>query len=418
MHTAPVAFQWVMITADRTAPRPVSPANYGFLVDELHHWERDGLVDADTAAAIRARYVESRRFGLAQIVLGLGSAFVVIGLIWLVASNLDQLSPLLRFGVVAAIWLGLTIGSERLEGIVAAAGRLLAAGAFGAVVFQAAQSLQVPAYEPRLLLAWGLGATLYAYAVRSLAALVIGLGALTWWFVWQIAQSAHGILGFITALVLAAVVMTAVAALHPRDLDAFAGVWRFVGALLLFAGLFGASLPMYDKRGSWPPGATIGVLVAVGLAAVAMVRARARSDRLELAGLAGLAVTGVLLALWWPRVTTGGNGVGADALTPQMWLRTGASLLVYLAAVAWIAVVGEWRSSPALTALAMAAVVLYVTVQSWAVFAPIISGATLFLVVGVIMLTTGVLAERTRRRLARDDADTTTKSTDTDGATA
>ena len=43
-----------------------------------------------TAEAIRARYVASRRFTLSRIVLTLGACFVGLGLVWLVASNLDE----------------------------------------------------------------------------------------------------------------------------------------------------------------------------------------------------------------------------------------------------------------------------------------------------------------------------------------
>ena len=53
--------------------------------------------------------------------------------------------------------------------------RIMAALTFGAVVMQAAQSLQVPAYEPQLLAWWGLGALVHAYVVRGVGPLVVGL---------------------------------------------------------------------------------------------------------------------------------------------------------------------------------------------------------------------------------------------------
>jgi hypothetical protein len=57
------------------------------------------------------------------------------------------------------------------------------------------------------------------------------------------------------------------------------------------------------------------------------------------------------------------------------------------------------RDLPALTGLATAALVLFTTVQSFAVFAPIISGASLFLAVGLVLLASGYLFDRARRRL-------------------
>jgi hypothetical protein len=66
------------------------------------------------------------------------------------------------------------------------------------------------------------------------------------------------------------------------------------------------------------------------------------------------------------------------------------------------------RSSTRLTVLGTAALVLFTTVQSFAVFAPIITGATLFLILGGILLGSGYLFNRGRRRLL----------TNLDGATA
>ena len=146
------------------ARHAASPAQLAWLEAELRGWYAEGLVDDTTARAIRSRYVEVRKVTLARIVLTLGACFVGLGLIWLVASNLDELAPLTRFLLMLVLWLGFVAAAEVLatrrdrEGDVASpvvgAVRLLAAGAFGAVVFQAAQSLQVPAYEPLLVGVW------------------------------------------------------------------------------------------------------------------------------------------------------------------------------------------------------------------------------------------------------------------------
>ena len=101
----------------------------------------------------------------------LGGAFLSVGVLWLVASNLDRLSPGVRFGGVVLVWLAAVVGAEAARRAPARALRspplrLLGAAAFGGVVFQAAQSLQVPAYAPHLLGTWAAGALLQAYAVR------------------------------------------------------------------------------------------------------------------------------------------------------------------------------------------------------------------------------------------------------------
>ena len=91
-----------------------TPGQLHWLEGELAHWQSEGLVDPVAASAIRNRYVASRRFTLSHIVLTLGACFVGLGLIWLVASNLDQMSPLVRFLLMVVIWLGLIGAAEVL----------------------------------------------------------------------------------------------------------------------------------------------------------------------------------------------------------------------------------------------------------------------------------------------------------------
>ena len=391
------------------AVHAASPAQLHWLEAELRSWHAEGLVDDATAGAIRSRYVEVRKVTLARIVLTLGACFVGLGLIWLVASNLDALPPLGRFALVVAIWLGLVAAAEVLatrrdrEGDVASpvvgAARLLAAGAFGAVVFQAAQSLQVPAYEPLLVGVWGLGAVLWAYAVRGVAPLVLGVVLLAVWFVWQVGSAADDAFSLSTAIAAAGLAAVAVGRRHggPRPRRARPAVARGRGrprpprAVPRRPALRVGGVP--GRSGCSGPVAG----VAVVLAALAALRGDT-VDRLEV-GLAalGLALT-VGLGLW---------RYDADSLQPEdlsagAWVRAFLAVAAYLVVASGYAVLGGMRDTGRLTWLATAALVVFVTTQAFAVFAPILSGATLFLVVGVVLLATGVLADRGRRRLVRE----------------
>ncbi len=380
----------------------VTPGQLAWLEGELRSWQADGLIADDVAQAIRGRYLASRRFSLTRLLLALGAAFVAAGLIWLVAANLDQLSPLARFAVVTALWLGLVVAAELLAGRrereedrnspVVGALRVLAAAAFGAVVFQAAQSLQVPAYEAALVGWWALGALLYAYAVGGVSPLLLGVVLGTVWFTWQSAEAADGLLGFVAAILLGAVVATAVGVLHAaRWRGHFALPWRVVGALLVLLGLFAAALPFGPQASHWPGGLTVGAVVGAVVAAAALAFGAAR-DRLEVAVPVIAAAAGVGLAWWSPEI------VDAEP-SATTTVRAVVSVLVYLVVAGWYAVLGVRRDLPALTGLATAALVLFTTVQSFAVFAPIISGATLFLAVGLVLLASGYLFDRARRRL-------------------
>ncbi len=261
--------------------------------------------------------VGARRVTLVRVVLALGAGFVAVGLVWLVAANLDRVAPLVRFIVVVAIWLALTALAEVLAARVERAGdhrspvvgalRLLAAASFAPVVFQAARSRQVPADEPALLGCAAGGALLYADAVRGLAPLVLAVGTLAVWFLWQVLDGADSMLAFGAAALTAAVAGAAMAGLHAaRGRPEFALAWRGVGAAHGLLGLFVAAIP--------------------------------RSAQSSLA---------------W----------GVVAVAAYLLLATAYAAL------------GAVRDSPRLTVLATVAVVVFVAFQAFAVFAPILSGA-------------------------------------------
>ena len=392
-------------TPPTSGPRvPTTAERHRWLTGELRDWERDGLLTADAAATIADRYVVTEVTGLrrvtpVRVILGLGAVFVGIGLIWLVAANLDELSPLVRFLVVTALWLGLAVAAEFTRDLVSGALRLLTGLAFGAVVFQAAQSVQVPAYRPHLMLAWGLGTLLYAYARRSRAAAVVGMTVLAIWYVWQVMDVSGSIVTFTGAVLLASVASVALAALHPESLRPFARLWLTVGAVMSLVGAFAAALPYDDGAGGWSEGLTAGIVLALGLGAAALWRST-REEQYELGLSVGTLLVGVALSLWRPMSFS--DGMVPDELSAEMWLRTGLSILVFLVVAGGWAVVGARRELPLVSAAATIGVVVFTTFQSFAVFAPIISGATLFLAVGTVMILTGVVAERARRRIGSE----------------
>lgn len=383
---------------------PTSPEQHRWLTGELRDWERDGLITAPTAAAIADRYVVSGALGghritPIRVILGLGAAFLGVGLIWLVAANLDELSPLTRFVVVTLLWLGLAVAAELTRDLVSGALRLLTGLAFGAVVFQAAQSVQVPAYRPHLLLAWGLGVLLYAYARRSRAAAFVAITVLAVWYVWQVMDASTGLTTFTGAVLLASVASVAVAVLHPPGWRAFGRLWLALGAVMSLIGAFAAALPFSDGSSGWSGGLTLGIVLVLGLAAAALWRST-RQEQVEVGLAVGALLVGTAMSLWRPMRFS--DGMVPDELSAEMWLRTGLAILVFLVIAGGWAVVGARRELPVVSAAAMVGVVVFTTFQSFAVFAPIISGATLFLAVGTVMILTGVVAERARRRIGSE----------------
>lgn len=384
---------------DTIEQRPVSSDQYRWLRRELADWQVDGIVDAETAEAITARYLEvgdrHRRFSLGRLLLFLGAAFVGVGLIWLVAANLDQLPPLLRFAAVAAIWLALIATAElsRATGAVRGSLRLMAALAFGAVIFQAAQSLQVPAYSPALVGLWSAGALAHAYGFRALMPLVVGVATGVVWWIWQPLWDNGSVAGAVVGLGTAGVAAISLAVVHDRGLTRFGQVWRSVGAVLGMASLFIAAVPYTTTDGfEWNGWLLAALVVAAAAAGLAVVIARGRARLEPLVAIGVLTVAG-LMVLW-------DTGTDTSHVDLADWAHAAAGVVAFVALAVALVAIGTLRDNPALTVIAMIGLVVFTTFQSFSVFAAIVQGAWLFLVLGLIFLATGFLFDRARREIA------------------
>ena len=389
-----------------TGTTSVPGATLRWLEGELVQWQADGRLDAETAAAIRGRYTASRRTSLGRLMLLLGACFLGVGVLWLVAANLDELPPGVRFVTVVAVWLACVVAAEllaarpartALHGVRIGAARLLAAVTVGAVVFQAAQSLQVPAYEPRLLGAWALAALAYGYATAGVSPLLVGVVTGIGWLVWAVAERSESPGAAAVALLLSAVLAAAAAVAHTaRGPRAFAGPWRAVTAALALAGLFVTALPGVVRAGTALPVELVVVGVVGVLAAAAAATVGDPTGRRELAVAVAVVPLGWLLLQWSPPDRPDGT------LTGEGLLRAVAALSVYVLVAVWFAALGVLRDADRLTQLATGALVLFTVVQSFSVFSTVLSGAALFLVLGVVLVATGWLVGQGRRRLVAD----------------
>ena len=395
--------------------RPAAPHQLAWLRTELADWTSQGIISEDQASRISTRYRSEHhaRFSVGRVLLHLGAGFVGIGLIWLVAANLDQLSPVLRFGVVAGLWLAFLVGGEALaarqvSAAVVGAARLLAALGAGAVIFQAAQSLQVPAYEPHLVGLWAAAALLHGYLARAYVPFLVGVATgVAWWFMQPLWSNDSG-MAVVVLLGAGAVLASGLAVLHDGRMTSFAWTWRTVAGGMALAAMFVAAIPDIARDGiEW----STWLVVAVGLAAAAAVAAavvRPGLRVLEPAGAVVVAVAAALLSLW----TTGAD---ASDVRAADWLHAGVSVAAYVALAVALVALGTVRDHPPLTWMAMVGLVVFTTFQSFAVFAPIVTGAWLFVVLGTVFLGTGFLFDRARRELAEvleTDSSTDSKGTD------
>ena len=263
--------------ASALATRPVAPQQLAWLRHELADWTSEGLIGEEQAARISARYRSEHhaRVSVGRVLLYLGGGFVGVGLIWLVAANLDELSPAdpLRGsgGPVAGLPRGgETLAARRASPPLVGAARLLAALGAGAVIFQAAQSLQVPAYEPRLIGLWAVGAFLHAYLTRAHLPFLVGVvTGVAWWFMQPLWDAQDGTT-VVVLLGAGAVLAAALAVLHDGWIDGFAWSWRTVAGGMALVALFVAAIPDTGSDGlTW----STWLVVALAVAAAATVLA-------------------------------------------------------------------------------------------------------------------------------------------------
>lgn len=387
----------------------VTPGRLRWLEAELGRWREDGLIDQSTAERIAAGYGAGTRPQVVRMMLFVGAALVGVGVIWLVAANVDirQVGPLARFAGVAALWVGFVVAGEVVSGGwrgrfggLAEPLRMLALLAYGGAIFQAAQSLQVPAYEPSLLLAWSLGGLGYAYATRAAAALTVVIATIVGWYVWTLLDGGDGP-AVLLGLALAAPVAAGAAALHDGgSLARFAGPWRFAAAVLALAAMFAAAVPSvaHGRTGSSLP-IVLGALAGTAIGAVAIARNGRRAVP-EVAGALAVALALGLLIVVAPDTYVEPFSSRAPETAQTLYTLLAAAL--FLAASVGVAVVGIGRGARRLTDLAFAFLLLFVAVQSFGTLASILSGAGLVLAAGAVMLTVGILLDRGRRRLIKD----------------
>lgn len=116
-------------------PRPIDDAHRSWLREEMGAWVRDGVIDEDAAARIRARYASDavpRADARSMLVFGvLGGVLIAAGLTLLVAHNWDELGRPAR----AAIAVGLLVLAQAVAGVALARSRVPTAFTESAAVF-------------------------------------------------------------------------------------------------------------------------------------------------------------------------------------------------------------------------------------------------------------------------------------------
>lgn len=158
---------------------------------ETERWVADGLITAEQAAAVRARYAgaahaEPRGRAAATLAV-IGAVAVGVGVIGFLAANWEAMSHGLRLALLtAAVGGSYAAGYELRERTgrlprVGEALHLLGVLLFGAALFLVGQMYHVEAHDPLALLVWAAAAVAVALVVRSRAIAWAALLIFTGW---------------------------------------------------------------------------------------------------------------------------------------------------------------------------------------------------------------------------------------------
>jgi hypothetical protein len=232
------------------------------------------------------------------------------------------------------------------------------------------------------------------------------VSGVAWWFTQPMWDEASG-LTVVMLFGAGAVLASGLAVLHDGRLDAFARTWRTVSGAMALLALFAAAIPDIGGDGIVWSFWLVVALVLAGTVAAAAVATRPGPRALEPLGAVVVLVVATLIGLW----STGTDATDVDA---SDWLHAAVSVAAYVVLAVALVALGTVREHPPLSWMAMVGLVVFTTFQSFAVFAPIVTGAWLFVVLGTVFLGTGFLFDRARRELAQalDNDSTSTEGAD------
>lgn len=368
-------------------------------------WQSAGLLDAPTAAAVRAyERAQERPAGRQwQVLLALilGGILLGAGVLLFVAAHWAKVSPLGRMGLVLSMLLlfhglGLLV-RERFTGF-ATAMHALGTISAGAAIALLGQIFNMQEHWPSAVLLWALCAAAGWLLLRDQFQQTLTLLLVPAWIVseWAERASAYGGSDIYIARIGAVIGTVYLAAfLHSRKRIVLGILFGF-GALLLPVAIgvlaTGWSSAGYRQQWGFVPLshrlAAIGILLAaIGLAGI--------KDRQST--IPALVAAALAWALPWAQTT-----VAEDLGARPPWTHSGPSALAYAMVAAAAVFLVAWGVRTSAKALVNYGMVAFAFTVMWFYFSSVLDklGRSLGLILlGVLFLAGGWVLERTRRRL-------------------
>ncbi len=369
----------------------------------LVRWERAGLIDASTAAAIRSfeatRTKQGGRQWMILLVLILGGILLGAGVLLFVAAHWAELSPLNRMLLVLAMLvffhgIGLPV-RDRFDAL-ATAMHAVGTVSAGAAIALVGQIFNMQEHWPAAVLLWAICAAAGWLLLRDQFQQTLTLLLVPAWIIseWTLRTSSHiGVDIYLARMLAVFGVVYVTAFLHSRKRAVF-GILFAVGAILIPIGIailsdgWGASF-------AWPS-----KLVAVSYQVVAFAILLLAILFGTLVDRRSIAPTCVVLAVayalpWAHKNLTGQSGAGT-------WYRTEPTILAYAMVAAAAIFLVWWGVRTSAKALVNYGMATFAATVVWFYFSSVMDklGRSLGLItLGVLFLAGGWLLERTRRRL-------------------
>ncbi len=370
----------------------------------LVRWERAGLIDASTAAAIRSfeatRTKQGGRQWMVLLVLILGGILLGAGVLLFVAAHWAELSPLNRMLLVLAMLVffhgvGLLV-RDRFDAL-ATAMHAVGTVSAGAAIALVGQIFNMQEHWPAAVLLWAICAAAGWLLLRDQFQQTFTLLLLPAWIIseWISRIGAYGGLQVYVARMLIVIGAVYLAAfLHSRKRAVF-GILFAVGAMALpiatallsdgWGNFFGREVKFVP--GSYQLVALAIIVMAILLGALVDWRSLAPA----------CVVTIVAYGLPWAQKT-----VTVQLAPGTPWQRTQPSLLAYAMVAAGAIFLVWWGVRTSAKALVNYGMAAFAATVVWFYFSSVMDklGRSLGLItLGILFLAGGWFLERTRRRL-------------------
>lgn len=161
---------------------------------DLRRWREEGIIGAESEAAIRADVAaRGNNFSLAPALAVMGAVLLCFAAMTFVAANWQEMPKLARLAILfAGLWgayacawaLNRAAMPYFSEGAV-----LLGAGLFGASIMLIAQMYHIEGNPPDAALTWAGGSLLAGVLLRSRAALALAIALVSLWSWWEVKES-------------------------------------------------------------------------------------------------------------------------------------------------------------------------------------------------------------------------------------